>query len=51
MEWIAENWEWVLLGFMVAEKVVKMSPTDKDDILVDVIFDGLKQMVKKEDTL
>tara|TARA_R100001082_G_scaffold107570_1_gene81639 strand:+ start:671 stop:826 length:156 start_codon:yes stop_codon:yes gene_type:complete len=51
MEWLAENWEWVLLGFMVAEKVVKMSPTDKDDILVDVIFDGLKQMVKKEDTL
>jgi len=48
MEWLAENWEWVLLVFMVAEKIVKMSPTDKDDILLDVIFQGLSKIVKKE---
>jgi len=48
MEWLAENWEWVLLAFMVAEKIVKMSPTDKDDILLDVIFQGLSKIVKKE---
>ena len=37
MEWLAENWEWMLLAFMVAEKIVKMSPSDKDDIILDVV--------------
>jgi hypothetical protein len=48
MEWLSMNWEWVLLGFMVAEKAVKMSPSDKDDILLDVIVQGLTRMVKGE---
>ena len=48
MEWLSINWEWVLLGFMVAEKLVKMSPSDKDDILLDVIVQGLTKMVKGE---
>ena len=48
MEWLTANWEWVLLGFMVLEKLVKMSPSDKDDILLDVIFQGLTKMVKGE---
>jgi hypothetical protein len=49
MEWLTSNWEWVLLAFMVLEKVVKMSPSDKDDILLDVVFQGLTKMVKKEE--
>jgi hypothetical protein len=49
MEWLSMNWEWVLLAFMVAEKIVKMSPTDKDDILLDVVIKGLTRMVKKEE--
>ena len=48
MEWLSANWEWVLLGFMVLEKVVKMSPSDKDDILLDVVVQGLTKMVKGE---
>ena len=48
MEWLTLNWEWVLLGFMVLEKIVKMSPSDKDDILLDVVFKGLTKMVKRE---
>ncbi len=48
MEWLTSNWEWVLLAFMVLEKVVKMSPSDKDDILLDVVFQGLTKIVKKE---
>ena len=48
MEWLQMNWEWVLLGFMIAEKLVKMSPSDKDDILLDVVFRGLTKMVKGE---
>ena len=46
MEWLSTNWEWVLLGFMIAEKIVKMSPSDKDDILLDVVMEGLTKMVK-----
>ena len=48
MEWLQMNWEWVLLGFMIAETAVNMSPSDKDDILLDVIFQGLTKMVKGE---
>tara|TARA_B110000285_G_scaffold225107_1_gene282856 strand:+ start:1036 stop:1191 length:156 start_codon:yes stop_codon:yes gene_type:complete len=48
MEWLTFNWEWVLLGFMILEKIVKMSPSDKDDILLDVVFKGLTKMVKRE---
>jgi hypothetical protein len=48
MEWLSANWELVLLGFMIAEKLVKMSPSDKDDILLDVIVQGLTKMVKGE---
>jgi hypothetical protein len=49
MEWLSMNWEWVLLGFMILEKLVKMSPSDKDDILLDVVVQGLTKMVKKQE--
>ena len=48
MEWLQMNWEWILLGFMILEKIVKMSPSDKDDILLDVIIQGITKMVKGE---
>ena len=48
MEWLSANLEWVLLAFMVMEKIVKMSPSDKDDILLDVVIQGLTKMVKGE---
>jgi len=46
MEWLTANWEWVLLAFMVLEKIVKMSPSEKDDILLDVVIEGLTKLVK-----
>ena len=46
MEWLTLNWEWVLLAFVVAEKLVKMSPSEKDDIILDVIIEGLTKIVK-----
>ena len=46
MEWLTSNWEWVLLGFMILEKIVKMSPSEKDDILLDVVMEGLTKIVK-----
>ena len=47
IEFMNANWEWMLLGFMVAEKLVKMSPSKKVDILLDVFWDGLKKIVGK----
>ena len=47
MEWLANNWEWVLIGFMVAEKAVKLSPTKYDDIILDIVWKNLKKIVKK----
>ena len=33
-----ENWEWFLLGLYVVEKAVRLSPTKKDDIILDMII-------------
>lgn len=41
MDFVMQNWEWFLLGFMVAEKIVKITPVKWDDILVD----GIKETV------
>lgn len=48
MDWIVDNWQWFLIGFVVAEKVVKITPTKYDDILLDVLWDGLKKVVGKK---
>jgi hypothetical protein len=32
------NWEWVLLSLYVVEKVVKLSPSKKDDVIFDMIL-------------
>ncbi len=37
MVWLSDNWEWVLVVFYVAEKIVKVTPVVWDDILVDGI--------------
>ena len=49
MEWLSANWEMVVVVFFCLEKIVKLSPSDKDDILVDVVWRGLIKMLKKED--
>ena len=43
-EWLVGNWEYILLGFMVLEKVVKLSPSKKDDILFDSIIKPMFNM-------
>ena len=47
-EFFSANWEWFLLAFMVCEKLVKLSPTDADDILLDVVWDSIKKAVGKK---
>ena len=46
--WILANWQWAMLIFVVAEKLVKMSPSKKDDILLDVIWTGMKRLIGKK---
>ena len=41
MTWITANWEWVLLGIYTLEKIVKLTPTSKDDVLFDMILSPL----------
>lgn len=48
VDFIVMNWEWFLLGFMVAEKLVKLSPTQADDILLDVVWSSIKKTVGKK---
>ena len=47
MEWISENWQWVLVAFYVLEKIVKITPVVWDDILVDGIKSILIKLFKK----
>ena len=47
MDFLTSNWEWLLLGFMIAEKLVKMSPTKYDDIVLDMIWGNIKKLAKK----
>ena len=37
-EWLTANWEWGLVAFYTLEKVVKLSPSKKDDIMFDAII-------------
>jgi hypothetical protein len=52
-EWLIGNWEYLMLGLYVAEKIVKLTPTDKDDIIFDIILGGINKLVvggkKKKD--
>lgn len=38
LAFVLANWEWFLLGFYIVEKVVKLTPTKKDDVIFDVII-------------
>ena len=42
-EWIAANWEYILIGIYVIEKIVKITPTKYDDILFDMILKPIKE--------
>jgi hypothetical protein len=48
MDFLLDNWNYILLGIFVAEKIVKVTPTKYDDIIVDVIIKGLYSLVSKK---
>ena len=48
MEWLADNYGIVLAVVMLAEKLVKLSPTKYDDIVLDVIWKNIKKLMGKK---
>ena len=46
MGFLTSNWEWVLLAMYVVEKIVKLSPSKKDDVIFDMILKPIIDKVK-----
>ena len=38
IDWAIANWELVMLAFYTLEKIVKLTPTTKDDIIFDMVI-------------
>ena len=43
MEFFTSNWEYVLIGFLMIDKIVALSPSKMDDL----IWFSLKKIIKK----
>jgi hypothetical protein len=46
-EFLAANWEWILLAFYVTEKIVRLSPSKKDDVIFDMVLKPVWEAVTK----
>jgi hypothetical protein len=45
---ITANWEYFLLGLYVVEKVIKLSPSKKDDVIWDMILKPIVDKIKSK---
>ena len=43
---ITANWEYFLLGLYVLEKVIKLSPSKKDDLIFDMVLKPIIDKIK-----
>ena len=43
MEWVAANWEYMLIGILCIDKLVELSPTEWDDL----IWTSIKKAIYK----
>ena len=46
MDFLTGNWEWILLAMYILEKVVKLSPSTKDDVIFDMVLKPIFDKVK-----
>lgn len=46
IKWAVDNWGMLLAGFVILEKIVKLSPTQADDILLDIIIKPVLDFLK-----
>ena len=49
IRFLVEHWEYVVLAIYLAEKIVKVTPTKYDDIVVDIIAKTILQIVRPVD--
>ena len=43
---ITATWEWCLLALYVLEKVIKLSPSKKDDLVWDMVLKPIVEKIK-----
>ena len=43
MEFLSSYWEYIVIGFLVVDKIVAMSPSKMDDL----VWYSIKKMLKK----
>jgi len=48
MEWLTGNWEWLVLGVFVLDKIVAVTPTKHDDLILSAIKGVVKGVTGKE---
>ena len=48
MDWITSNWTLCICIFWMLEKVVKITPMKADDILLDIVWGGIKKALGKK---
>ena len=48
IEFLSENWQYILVGFYVAEKIVKMTHTKYDDIILEVVMGAIYKLMGKQ---
>tara|TARA_R110002012_G_scaffold113669_2_gene259749 strand:- start:457 stop:606 length:150 start_codon:yes stop_codon:yes gene_type:complete len=46
LEMLTSNWEYVLLALYVLEKVIKLSPSKKDDLIFDMVLKPIIDKIK-----
>ena len=46
MSFITANWEYLLLALYVVEKVIKLSPSKKDDLVWDMVLKPIDDKIK-----
>ena len=47
MEWIVENWQWIALAVLVADKIVAATPTKYDDLILTVVKAAISPFAPK----
>ena len=48
MGWVMDNWTLCIAVFWMLEKVVKITPISYDDILLDIVWSGIKKAAGKK---
>tara|TARA_R110002012_G_scaffold320339_1_gene543311 strand:- start:18904 stop:19053 length:150 start_codon:yes stop_codon:yes gene_type:complete len=48
LAFLTANWEYLLLALYVVEKVIKLSPSKKDDLVWDMVLKPIVDKIKNK---